>query len=350
MATRLQQRFAQDDLEYKENTEVLFKMPRDRPYRRITCLTEITITGGGTNAPTGLKTEGWKNLIKKIRFLRNGSDTKIHISGVSKYFMDYYLNGVAPAQATQPAVGATGDYKYWICYTIDFASDPRDLSDFTALQPVRGQASLHLGFTWGDINDIFATPNGATIKAAGTKVKISMTEAFNNSAPVQGNDRGLAAYLESALDFRVLEDSPAIIKRKYDSFGLNEFRITQEPTPSLKLYELIRTVKNFGSDDWSHSNSVVDYWKLENIQGPGEPIFRDAWISWWATQKQDFMLDTQPVGVVLMNYARLRQGGIRNVRVDSLQNKVLAPAPAADKENAILTASIFLAGQAEDAV
>ena len=350
MATRLQQRFEQDNLGYTENTEVLYKMPRDRPYRRWTLWTKITITGGGTTAPAGLKTEGWKNLIKKIRLIRNGSDTKIHVSGISKFYMDYYLTGVAPQQSAQPAVGATGDYEYWICYVIDFATYPKNLSDFTALQPVRQLASIHLGITWGDINDIFTTPNGATIKAAGTFVKISMTEAFENSATRSGDDIGLAAFLEGALDFRVLEESPLIINKKYDSFGLNELPKTQEPTPSLKLYELFRTIKNYGSDDWSHSNSVVDYFKLENVQGPGEPIFRDAWLSYWATQKQDYGLDTQPVGILLQNYARLRQGGVRNVRVDSLRNKFLAPAPAAGKENAVITASLFLAGAAEDAV
>ena len=350
MATRLQQRFEQDTLKYVENTEVLYKMPRDRPYRRITMWVKMTISGGGTTAPTGIKTEGWKNLVKKIRLIRNGSDTKIHISGVSKYFMDYYLNGVAPAQSDTPSVGATGDSTYWICYVIDFATYPKNLSDFTALQPVRQLASLHLGVTWGDINDIFATPNSASIKAAGTYVKISMTEAFENSATRSGEDQGLAAYLEGALDFRILEDSPLVITKKYDSFGLNELSKTEEPTPSLKLYELFRTIKNYGSDDWTHSNSVVDYHKLENIQGAGEPIFRDDWLSWWATQKQDFGLDSQPVGVVMMNWARLRQGGVRNVRVDSLRNKFLTPAPAAGKENAVITASVFLAGAAEDAV
>lgn len=350
MATRLQPKFQQDDLEYKANRTILYKMPRDRPYRRIMLFCQITVKGGGTTAPAGLKTDGFKNLIKKIQFIRNGSDHKIHISAISKYYMDYYQNGVKPAESAIPTVGATGSKTYWLALNLDFASRPRDRSDFSALQPVRGVSSLHLGIQWGDIDDIYTTPNGATIDEDNTFINISQLEAFSNSAANPPGDPGLKALLENALDFRQLEQTATIVDKEYDSFGLNELRSIQGPTPSLKTVELTRAIKNFGEDDWTHSNEVITHWALANIQGGGEPIFRARWIPWWASMRQDYMMDDQPVGIVLQPWANLRQGGLRNVRVESLENKYLTKAPASGKENAIITAATYLAGAPEDAV
>lgn len=285
MATRLQPRFMQDVVEYKENTEVLFKMPRDRPYRRITLLFKIVVKGGGTTAPADRQTDHFRNLIHKIRFLRNSVDSKIHVSANALYYFQYYRSGVKPAESDIPSVAATGSSEYWIVFNIDFATFPRDLGDFSALQPVRGLSSLHLGIEWGDINDIFATPNSATIDKDKTVCQVSMIEAFENSAPAPEGDPGLATLLANALDYRMVEENAVIIDKEYNSFGLNELRSTQGPTPSLKQFELLRVIKNYGTTTWEYSNDAVTHWAVANIQGAGEPIFRERWLNWWAAHR-----------------------------------------------------------------
>jgi len=340
----------QDDIEYKENRTVLFKMPRDRPYRRINLHFQITVKGGGTTAPANIKTESFRNLIKKIMFIRNGSDHKIHISAVSKYYLDYYQNGVKVAESSIPTVAATGEKTYWLNMSIDFASRPRDLTDLSALQPVRGVSSLHVGIEWGSIDDIYGTPNSATVEADKTFVQVSQIEAFENSAQGNPGAQDLTTLLENALDFRQLEQTAVTIDKEYDSFGLNQLTSVQTPTPSLKTVELTRAIKNYGSDDWTHSNDVITHWGLSNVQGGGEPIFRARWLPWWASLRTDYMMDTQPEGIILQPWARLRLGGLRNVRVESLQNIYLTKAPATSKENAIITAANYLAGAPEDAV
>jgi len=350
MATRLQPKFQQDALKYEANTEVLYKMPRDRPYRRVTLHIKVGVKGGGSSAPTGIKTDGLLNIIRKIRWLRNGSDSKIHVSLAGLYYYQHYRLGVKPAQAATPTFGATGTAEWWVTINIDFATFPRDLGDFSAIQPVRGLSSIHLGIEWGDIDDIFATPNSATIDTAKTYIRVSQIEAFENSAPNPESDPGLEALLAQALDYRMLEESPTVITKEYDSFGLNELRSTQNPTPSFKQYELTRCIKNYGSDNWSYSNEVLTHWAVANVQGAGEPIFRAEWTPWWSSGRIDYMMDAQPDGIYLQNWNKLRQGGLRNVRVESLQNKYLTAAPAANRENAVITLSEYLAGAPEDAV
>jgi len=350
MATRLQPKFMQESIPYEANKEVLFKMPRDRPYRRITLFVKFAVKGGGSTAPASRMTDHLRNVVRKIRFLRNGSDSKIHVSLNGLYYYQYYRYGVKPAESDIPTVGATGTSEYWVAVNLDFATFPRDLGDFTAIQPVRGLSSIHIGIEWGDIDDVFATPNGATIDADKTEILVSQIEAFENSAEPGPNDPGLAALLGKALDYRMLEESPTIITKEYDSFGLNELRSTQNPTPSFKQYELTRCIKNYGSDNWSYSNEVLTHWAVANVQGAGEPIFRAEWTPWWSSGRIDYMMDAQPDGIYLQNWNKLRQGGLRNVRVESLQNKYLTAAPAANRENAVITLSEYLAGAPEDAV
>lgn len=343
MATRLINRFLTEKLEFKENDTVLYKIPRDRAIRRITAWVQIKVNAGAT-APTGLKHNHYLNLMKKIKLIRNGSDSKITTDGPTKFIADTYEMGVEPYATSSGTPAASGSFTYNIAFVFDFAINRADLSDFRALINARRLSSLEFSMQWGAIKDIFGTVNGCTIDADDTHISFSLDEVFDNGQPRGQGDQGLDAYLDGAVDIREQIETEVEIDQARDSFDLDEQSISVRPIPANVWFELVRARKNTTDGDPEDSDDVITHVKYQNIKGGTESIFLDDWIKAIATLKQDNGLDNAIKGGLFINWLRQRQGGLRNLEPDAIKIKILTKAPASGKKNGVIIWRKFVAG------
>jgi len=335
MATRLSNRFINEKIKFAKNGEGRIEIPRDNPIRAIILWFEIKVTAGSSTAPASRKNNHYKNIVKKIKLERDGSENKFALSAVTKYFVAWMEHGVKPYEtdADTPAAGQSVTHKFQLQF--DFAQVPRNPSDFTALLN-NDLSSLDLIVEWGDIGSIFGTANGATVDTDDTFVQVEIQEAFDNRAPAPESDPGIEAYLANGLDYKELEETVHPIEQAFDSFDLNELVIDVKPVPVRIVKEMWRTLKNITDGDPSESNEVVTHFKFANIRGRGESIWRARFKQAWAATKQLLALDSLPEGVLWFDWVLFRQGGFRNNVSEASKIKLLTEAPASSKKNGLL--------------
>lgn len=343
MATRIANRPIIKKLEYTENGTTVYELPRDRAIRRLSMRLNVKVNAG-SSAPTSRKHNHYLNLVEKIRILRQGHDAKIDVDAISKYFADWFENGVKPTESSITSPAASGSATYNCMFIFDFAQNRKALSDFSALLNARALSSLQIVVVWKDINAIFGTANGASVDKTETYFEISLDEVFDNQAPREQGDAGLDAYLSNARDIREQVSTPFVITKKRDSFPTNMNTDDVEPVPALILLEMIRCRKNITDGDPEHADDVIDYLRYQNIKGGQESIFYIRWEDWHDTLKQDNSLDTLPIGVGMINWIQQRQGGLRNTDPDAIKLQTLTPAPTSGKENDYVIYRKFFAG------
>lgn len=344
MATRIANRPLVEKLNFKKNATVIYDLPRDRAIRRLTMRLQVKVNAG-SSAPAGRKHNHYMNLVDKIRLLRQGHDAKIDVDLVSKYFADWFENGVKPQESSITTPAASGSATYTQTVVFDFALNRKALSDFGALLNAEALSSLQIVVNWLDIGSIFATANGATIDADDTYFSISLDEVFNNGAANEGADRGIDYYLSNARDIREQTSTEFEITKKRDSYPNNMWVDDVDPVPAFIIGEMIRCRKNTTDGDPEHADDVIDQFRYHNIKGGQESIFYARWKDWHESTKQDFGLDDLPTGVGYINWVQQRQGGLRNTDPDAIKLQTLTPAPASGKQNGYIVYRKFFAGQ-----
>lgn len=342
MATRLSSRFLNQKVKYAENAEGRIEVPRDNPIRKMTLWFNITVKGGTSSAPTARKNNHYQNLPQKIKLERDGSENKFALSTITKYHVDWMENGIKPYESdvSNPAAGGTATYNLQLEF--DFAQSRRNPSDFTALLRTDNLSSLDLIIEWGDIDDIFGTPNGATIDKDKTYVEVTLLEAFDNGAPAGEGDAGITAYIQNGLDFKETEETVHLIDSEHKSFDLDEQVIDVKPVPVRIIKEMWRCLLNVTDGDPSHSNEVITHFKFANIRGRGESIWRDRFKAAWASIKSLLALDSLPEGILWFDWYLFRQGGFRNNVSEASKIKLLTKAPASGKKNGLIVYRRFL--------
>lgn len=335
MATRLSSRFLNEKVKYVENGEGRIEIPRDNPIRSMLLWFQVTVKGGGTTAPADRKNNHFRNIAKKIKLERDGSENKFAYSMATKYFVDWLENGIKPYESDIPSPGATGESTYEIQLQVDFAQVRRNPSDFTALLN-NDLSSLDLIIEWNDISDIFGTPNSATVVADKTWCQVEILEAFDNGVASGENDPGIEAYLANGLDYKELEETVHPIEQEHDSFDLNERIIDVKPVPTRIVKEMWRALKNITDGDPTESNDVITHLKFANVRGRGESIWRARFKQAWAATKQLLALDSIPEGVLWFDWLMFRQGGFRNNVSEASKIKLLTAAPATGKKNGLI--------------
>ena len=325
-----------ETLEFKANTEVSLKMPRDNLYRTLLLDFEMVLTGGATAQQ--LKANGLLNVIKNIKLQFNGRNSKFSMSGVDKYFLDTFELETPPrAEAISGAVAAGTKH---IHLAIDFALNRKLLSDWSALFDAPSFSSVDLVIDWGDANDL--RTGGTLAVGAGSKVNIALIEAYDDGQI----GPSLSDVRSNLVDIRHgVEEIP--IKKANNSFDDDAQEIPIVPTPVVFLSQMLMAKKNITDGNPTFANDVIKQVKLVNTEGGGIFILQDDWISLTALNKTEFALSTDRPGIAYMDYNDFRQGGLRNLDVEALKYRLTTNAPAANKENALRIVKKYIPAAAQ---
>lgn len=316
---------------YLAGESVIDVLPRDNLIRRVSLHADITLStpAGGTVA-TGLKTSDILNLLKRIEIIYNGNDNVFDVDAKTYIEALRFGYGTVAYKDTVVTPIAGSKTTFHIEVPIDFAFDKKLISDTRALCPAPVLGSLQLRLTWGVIGDVYTTPNATVIDAA-TKVRVSITEIYDNG---QGDD-AIQPILDNLTKVYegVQQDE---ITGANTSYPADEQDIQMRPVGALHLQGIFCVLLNITDGNPAYSNTAITQMKLANVKGGGEAIFHGIFADLQREQKTDYGFETDnPIGRVMIDYADLRFGGLQNNDPDALKWKILTPAPAAGKVNAV---------------
>lgn len=334
MTFRLQELPIVDILEYSPNIEKKLRLYRTSLIRRCVAEFKINIATGGTPfVAAAVKHNGLLNMIKKLRLEVGGGIQKFSYSGIDKYFQDLLELGIKPIVEPLTDIAANSNKTFKIWYIFDFATNRRQLSDFSGMLNAPANQQNDLYVEWGDANTLYANgtaPAEVTIDAEKTQVKVSYIRGFEDGIGQSQIDE----VLSNLVDVREGVDEYDITKAN-TSFDDSIQRVRINPARALILSHMIFAKKNTKSGNPTFSNDVIDQMKFLNVLGGSETIIQNDWNHMWVANRPDFKLFEQPKGVLYLDWPDQRQGGLQNVDADDLEIRLLTPAPADGEKNAI---------------
>lgn len=317
--------------DFKENSQVIQELPQDNLLRRVALHLDLVLqTPAGAAIAVGIKNSDILNIIKRIEVIIDGNDNILDCDLRTFFEALRFSYGTAAYKDTVaiPAAGTSSTYHVEI--PLDFAFDPKLISDVSALLLANLYGSLDLRITWGSISDIFTTPNG-TIVNASSKVRVSVIEIYENGNGESGYEAAISG--NTKIYQGVQEDQ---LTGAHDSYPANEFPVQVRPVAAVHLQTIFCCLKNVTDGDPAYANDVITQLKLENVKGGGEAIFHGFFADLQRTQKTDYGFETDnPIGRLMVDYADNRFGGLVNNDPDALKWKFINLAAAAGKANAI---------------
>ena len=224
----------------------------------------------------------------------------------------------------------------------DFAGARRSMSDFSQLLNAPGNATNDLFVEWGNAGDLYASgsaPSGIEIDPDHTKVSISALRAFEDGI---GNEQ-IGDVLAGLIDPKIGVDQ-FVLDREATSYNDSMIRIPINPVRTLITSQMVFALENTTDGNPTFSNDVINRFKVENVIGGGEIIASNLWRHIWAGNQHDLRLREHPEGMIYMDWVDQRQGGLINNKAEDLEIRLLTPAPAAGKENAIRILYRYLPG------
>lgn len=149
----------------------------------------FTITNGGTS-PVGPKFQTLARLFKRIEVVAGGRDTVWSVNGSDiAARVQYEESSVAYGMDDTVVLTASAATTYDVVLPLSFTLPRARRPDDTGLD-TRGLSTLTLAITWGGIDDIFTTVNGAAI----SDVSCSVEGRYMLDVPAE------QAYLVRAVD------------------------------------------------------------------------------------------------------------------------------------------------------
>jgi len=326
MAIKTRHRSLTKNITYAPNESKIVELPQDNLVRRLLLKYTIVVkTATGDTVGTAAKQEDFLNLMKRIRVRLNGADSIFDVDLRTYWHALTYEYQKAPEKDTFAIPAAGSDNTYHMTIPIDFAFIRNQVSDFSALVPANLLDSFELIIDWGDAGDVLGTPNDTVF--TGTKVDLEMVEVYETTS---SRDAINAIVSNLTKIYEGVEQT--VIDKEYDSFPANELPIDIRPVPARHLSHLIVAYKNITDGNPDEADDRITNVKLENVQGGGENIFLGEWRFLRKQNQVDFQ--ESHAGVLYIDWADLRNGGLDNINVDALKYKLLTAAPTSGDEDA----------------
>ncbi len=276
-----------------------FKIPRDKPIRRIILRFFIEVTNGGAGV---LDQDGILNVIKSIKLEADGSDILTHLDGRIAYFLEQYEKGTTPyfVDGTEATATATA----FVTLMLDFATNRKLEKDVTALLMAHRFSSLNLFIDWGAVADAYSTTTGTTFVDANSGCQVEIKEVAGTIGDGTGGTN-----IRDTDPIQIIESIKTIdLEVSKLQFDDNAQEIDVTPSPSSVMTNLFMVLDN----DQRTNDRVTDI-KIQRQSPETENIITREWLNLWSANKTEYSIETLQDGVLLVDYLdKLGAGGLRN--------------------------------------
>lgn len=289
-----------DQVSFDEGTEKSIDVPRDNPIRRMICEFFFYHTTGGS-APTYIN-DDFLNLIQSVKLQMDGNENKFAIGGRQWYYLEKDDKQTAPYKDT-PTSSTTTAETVRVCLVWDFASDPLDRQDITALLPANRLSSLKLKILWGTVSTHVTSANPSTMTDASSGVNVEIREVSGTvNTPNGEKDIGEIAFADIRVDAKVIAIPPS--KTSYDTSTLKE-NVTPAPSNIMKNLFIVL-------DNGVRSNSLITGFKVQKEKGGSKPLLTRTWMNAYLERKTESRLESLATGVLALDYVDIFGSGLIN--------------------------------------
>ena len=225
-------------------------------------------------------------------------------------------------------------------FTIDFARNRFDLSDFSAILPLQNTASAFLGIQLSTPEDIFINGDGVTMDTDNSYVDQIDKIVYESG---RGENETLADAISNSVKIYEASNTPILIANETKSFEIDEKKDDYRPANALILANYFFTHTDAKGSNPVPSDNVVNYLRLRNVL-TARSLFTTIWQTKRAIQRLENQMSAQPTGVLQLDLLDELQGGIENNDPDALKVVTLNAAPAAGQVNSLATWARYIRG------
>lgn len=307
---------------FDENDTKRIKIPRVNAIRRIMCRFFVKTVEDDTADPTENE-DTILNIIKKARLVFDGDDNKFNVDVRKKFYMEKLEKGTEPPTNKDDDQGQDSTKTWYVFLVFDFATNPKDETDTTALLPARKFSKLDLEMDYGAVADIFsAQASGVTITDADSGVEVEIRECIDTENKV-AFAKGQAG--EGFLDVRESVFS-VDVDAEHTNFEDDALEKDIKPAPNLILKHLLLFLDE--NADKTNSLSATDV-LVTDTRGAGETIIKRDLVMLNYEMKTEYGIESLDDGVVLLDWIDKLGGGLRNTDTEgALKFKFKTPSPS----------------------
>lgn len=286
-----------DTIAFDEESEKSIDVPRDNPIRRIMCEFYVEFVNGTSPVETD---DGLLELLENIKLQMDGKDLKFSKSGRQWFYLEKDDKKTAPYRTTFTTTNsATHTEKVVLIH--DFASDPLDRQDITALLPAQRMSSLKLIANFGSASDV--STNISSITDANSGINVEIREVSGTVDTGNGViDIGSMPFADIREDAKV-DGIPA----SKTSFDTSTFKVDVTPAPANILKNLFIVL-----DSDVRSNAFITDIKIQKEKGGKKTLIHRKWNMAWAERKTEQGLESVTTGILVFDYVDIFGGGLVN--------------------------------------
>lgn len=314
-------------------------IPRVNAYRWLSMLFKIVVVENNTANPTEVE-DTILNIVKKVKLILDKDDVKFSYDLKKKFYKQKIRKGTEPSNNRNTLLGQNETKTYYVHIRHDFASNPLDQSDISAMLPTKKYSELTLEIEWGALANMFsANTGGTTITAASSGCWVQAREAYFDDKTT--NDQFAKGELGNGfLDLREAIQSKKIDK-SYGNLENDAFEVPIKPAQVKILNALILTTDTNGLK----SNALVTDLSLQDVRGAGIRYITSDFDQFNKSMKDEYQIESLEDGIVYLDFVELLNGGLFNDdSADSIKYMSTTPAPAGTPYFEVLTE--YLKGRA----
>lgn len=314
-------------------------LSRVNPLRWVSMYFKIVVVESGALNPTEVE-DTILNIVKNVKLTLDKDDVKFSYDLRKKFYKHKVRKGTEPSNNRNALIAAGQTVIYYVRIRQDFASNPLDQNDISALLPVAKYGELTLQVEWGALADMFSANTGTTaITVASSGCWIQARECYL----LDKKQHELFARGELGngfLDFREATQSKKIDKA-YTNLENDAFEIPVKPSQVKVLNQLVLAKDNAGLK----SNALVTDISLQDVRGAGIRYLTTDYDDFNASLKDEYQIESLEAGYLYFDYVELLNGGLINDDAsDSIKLMATTPAPAGTPYVEVLTE--YLKGRA----
>lgn len=326
-------------IDFAASDKKTISLQKVNPLRWISMLFKIVVVENNTANPTEVE-DTILNIVKNAKLTLDKDDVKFSYDLRKKFYKQKIRKGTEPYNNRNTVLGQNATVTYVCRIRHDFASNPLDQNDISALLPVAKYGEITLQIEWGALADLFSANTGGTsITVASSGCWVQARECYLL------NKDSHAAFARGELgngffDLRESTQSKSITKA-FTNLENDAFEIPVKPSQVKVLNQLILSKDNAGLK----SNALVTDISLQDVRGAGIRYITTDYDDFSKSQKDEYQIESLEDGYIFFDYNELLNGGLINDdSSDSIKLMATTPAPAGTPYVEVLTE--YLKGRA----
>jgi hypothetical protein len=273
------------------------KIPRDRYIQKIEMRLSSNITDTGAS---GDNEDGILALLKNLRLVANGNDTRVQVYGYDAWLVDKYEYGTPN---TNDAIGSgAGTVNKYATICLDFSTDPRNPLDISALLPAQTFSSLWLYVDFGTRSDLWSTVGTSVINSASITVTL-------RECDLDANDLAKVGRLYKIVESTTTKPVDAVYGNYQWSFDL----------PVGNIVKRVMVVVKDNATPSIRSDAILGAFMIKQQSPVKVELIQSAWNEHQACNKREYEAETVIRGVNILNLAGMNLLETRGLKSGDIQ-------------------------------